>query len=114
MTLKRAGEVGMPAILKAHHSAGPEEVTSPLNSPCLHRYSLGVIMRTAKVVILCLLFSVAGAFAKEKRPVAAPPDKSAECLACHSDASLAKDVNGKAVSLHVDEGKFKNSIHGSM
>jgi cytochrome b subunit of formate dehydrogenase len=68
-------------------------------------------MRSAKLLILCLLLMVAGSFAKDKP---APADKSAECLACHSDASLAKEVDGKAVSLHVDEGKFKNSIHGSM
>lgn len=37
-----------------------------------------------------------------------------DCLACHGDASLTKDVNGKAVSLSVDPGKFKNSMHGGM
>ncbi|HEX4786755.1 MAG TPA: cytochrome b/b6 domain-containing protein [Candidatus Sulfotelmatobacter sp.] len=37
-----------------------------------------------------------------------------ECLACHSDASLTHDVNGKPVSLHVDPQHFKDSIHGSM
>jgi hypothetical protein len=36
-----------------------------------------------------------------------------ECLACHSDAGLTKDVNGKTVSLHVDGDKFKASIHSS-
>jgi cytochrome b subunit of formate dehydrogenase len=36
-----------------------------------------------------------------------------ECLACHNDASLTKDVNGKTVSLHVDEAKFKASIHST-
>ena len=34
-----------------------------------------------------------------------------ECLACHSDATLTKDENGKQVSLHVDDAKFKASIH---
>lgn len=37
--------------------------------------------------------------------------KNDECLACHSDASMTKDENGKQVSLHVDEAKFKGSIH---
>jgi cytochrome b subunit of formate dehydrogenase len=69
-------------------------------------------MRTAKLFLLCFALVIA-AFAADKK-AAQPVDKSAECLACHSDASLAKDVGGKAVSLHVDEGKFKNSIHGSM
>ena len=37
-----------------------------------------------------------------------------DCLACHSDASLTHEVNGKQVSLHVDPQAFKDSIHGSM
>lgn len=40
--------------------------------------------------------------------------KNEDCLACHGDASLTKDVHGKTVSLAVDEHKFKSSIHGSM
>jgi cytochrome b subunit of formate dehydrogenase len=36
-----------------------------------------------------------------------------ECLACHNDPSLTKDENGKQVSLHVDDAKFKASIHSS-
>jgi cytochrome b subunit of formate dehydrogenase len=40
--------------------------------------------------------------------------KDADCLACHSDSTLTKVVNGKQVSLFVDESKLKHSIHGSM
>jgi cytochrome b subunit of formate dehydrogenase len=40
--------------------------------------------------------------------------KDQDCLACHGDNSLTKDVNGKPVSLFVDEGKLKHSIHGSL
>jgi cytochrome b subunit of formate dehydrogenase/nitrate/TMAO reductase-like tetraheme cytochrome c subunit len=40
--------------------------------------------------------------------------KNSDCLACHSDATLTKEVNGKPVSLFVDENKFKHSIHGSI
>jgi hypothetical protein len=40
--------------------------------------------------------------------------KDADCLACHGDNTLTKDVNGKPVSLFVDEGKLKHSIHGSL
>lgn len=36
-----------------------------------------------------------------------------DCLGCHSDTSLTKDVNGKAVSVHVDPEKFAASKHGS-
>jgi cytochrome b subunit of formate dehydrogenase len=44
------------------------------------------------------------------------PDKPTayECLACHGDASLSHDVNGKPVSLYVNPQAFKDSIHGSM
>lgn len=34
-----------------------------------------------------------------------------ECLACHSDATLIKEENGKQISLHVDDTKFKGSVH---
>lgn len=70
-------------------------------------------MRSAKYVFVFILMVAIFGFAKEKS-AAAPQDKSAECLACHSDPSLAKEVNGKTVSLYVNEAKFKNSIHGSM
>src|SRR3954471_13944795 len=71
-------------------------------------------MRSIKLIAIFLLLIVVGTYAREKKAPAAPVDKSAECLACHTDASLAKEVNGKVVSLHVDEQKFKASIHGSM
>jgi cytochrome b subunit of formate dehydrogenase len=45
---------------------------------------------------------------------AAHKPKNEECLACHSDATLTKDVNGKMVSLYVDESKLKHSIHGDL
>lgn len=59
------------------------------------------------------LIMLAGGFAATARQTS-PQDKSAECLACHSDINLVKDVDGKQVSLHVDEQKFKASIHGNM
>jgi len=37
-----------------------------------------------------------------------------DCLACHNDSSLTKDENGKQVSLHVDDAKFKASIHSAL
>ncbi len=39
--------------------------------------------------------------------------KSEDCLACHNDATLTKDENGKQVSLYVDEAAFKASIHST-
>ena len=40
--------------------------------------------------------------------------KDADCLTCHGDPTLTEDVNGSVVSLHVDESKFKHSVHGRM
>src|SRR5947209_78563 len=37
-----------------------------------------------------------------------------DCLACHGDSTLSKEVNGKPVSLYVSPEKFKDSIHGGM
>jgi len=54
-----------------------------------------------------LILGVAQAHAAPKKKTI----KNDECLACHSDASMTKDDNGKQVSLHVDDGKFKASIH---
>ena len=61
------------------------------------------------LTILLALGSLQAASKKEPQKPAAD-----ECLACHSDASLSHEVNGKTVSLHVDPDKFKDSIHGSM
>ena len=40
--------------------------------------------------------------------------KDSDCLACHSDSTLAKEVDGKPVSLYVDAAKLKQSIHGGL
>ncbi len=45
---------------------------------------------------------------------AGPKLKDADCLTCHSDSTLTRDVNGKNASLFVDGTKLKHSIHGSM
>jgi formate dehydrogenase gamma subunit len=37
-----------------------------------------------------------------------------DCLACHGDSTLTKEVDGKPVSLFVSPDKFNSSIHGSM
>jgi len=63
-------------------------------------------------VALTLFLTAGSLLAASKKD---PPKPSAdECLACHGDASLSHDENGKTVSLHVDPQKFKDSIHGSM
>ena len=67
-------------------------------------------------VALTLFFSAGTVHAARKQPAGKQPPKPTadQCLACHSDASLTHDVNGKPVSLHVDPQAFKDSIHGSM
>ena len=63
------------------------------------------------VALTLFLWVGTGSAVSKKEP---PKPAAEECLACHSDASLSHDVNGKTVSLHVDPQKFKDSIHGSM
>jgi cytochrome b subunit of formate dehydrogenase len=47
---------------------------------------------------------------------AAKPQKptNEECLACHGDSTLSKEINGKPFSLFVNPDRFKDSIHGGM
>ena len=45
---------------------------------------------------------------------AAHKAKNDDCLTCHSDSTLSKEVNGKKVSLYVDADKLTHSIHGQM
>src|SRR5215471_2553880 len=63
-------------------------------------------------VVLTLLLAASYLHAATKKDPPKPP--ADECLACHSDATLSHEVNGKKVSLHVDPQAFKDSIHGSM
>ncbi len=68
--------------------------------------------RIASAIILFIFLFVAAQAWAEKQPKTPPKMADAECLACHSDATLSKEVDGKQVSLAVDEGKFKGSVHG--
>ena len=56
-------------------------------------------------VFIAFSFGVAAA---DKKPA------SDDCLACHGDSTLTKQVGGKPVSLYVSPDKFNTSIHGSM
>jgi len=38
--------------------------------------------------------------------------KNEVCFACHSNVTMAKDVDGKKVSLYIDAEKLKHSAHG--
>ena len=63
--------------------------------------------RIALALALLALWLRAGTAAAQK-------PSNEDCLACHGDASLTKDVNGKPVSLYVNPEKYKNSMHGGM
>ena len=45
---------------------------------------------------------------------AQPKPRDSDCLACHSDSTLTTDVNGKPLSLFVDQNKLKHSVHAGM
>jgi formate dehydrogenase gamma subunit len=66
---------------------------------------LGSILTLTGVFCLLTLAGVANAADKLK---------DEECLTCHSDATLTTVENGKTVSLHVDQDKMKQSVHGQM
>ena len=58
----------------------------------------------ARAFVFSLFVCACAAYAAQK-------PKDSDCLVCHSDATLTKDVNGRQVSLYVDPVKFKHSIH---
>src|SRR5215472_9042169 len=66
----------------------------------------------ASGVALTLLLAASSLHAASKKN--SPKPTVDECMACHSDATLSHEVNGKTVSLRVDPKAFKDSIHGSM
>jgi cytochrome b subunit of formate dehydrogenase len=60
------------------------------------------------LAVLLLLFATTPTARAQHKP------KNSDCLACHGDASLSYEENGKTVSLFVDEKKLEHSIHGSL
>ncbi len=69
-------------------------------------------MKTAGKILACAVAASFLSWACGARAEHKPKDE--DCLVCHSDPTLTKDVNGKQVSLRVDPDKMKHSIHGSM
>jgi cytochrome b subunit of formate dehydrogenase len=67
-----------------------------------------------RVAFVVLILSAAMAMAAGKPEKAAAKPGNDECLACHGDSTLSKEVNGKPLSLYVNPDTFKNSIHGGM
>jgi len=69
-------------------------------------------LRVLQFGLLGLVFTGA-AFAAGKK-VDPPKPTNEECLACHGDPTMTKDVGGKPVSMSVNPDAFKASIHGGM
>jgi cytochrome b subunit of formate dehydrogenase len=44
----------------------------------------------------------------------AQPIANSDCLACHGDTSLTGTLNGKTVSLYVNQQAFRTSVHGAL
>jgi len=73
-------------------------------------------LKSRLLAVLCILlfltifcsFGFAAGAAKAQKP------STEECLACHGDSTLSKEINGKPFSLFVNPDKFKDSIHGAM
>lgn len=68
-------------------------------------------MRCARIIPRAIVFFFLGQFSIVH---AAQKPKDQDCLVCHSDSTLTRDAGGKKVSLYVDAGKLKHSIHGGM
>jgi cytochrome b subunit of formate dehydrogenase len=61
---------------------------------------------------MCLVLAAGAVWAGMAGAEQKPQD--ADCLTCHGDVSLTAEENGKRVSLFVDKGKLRHSIHGSL
>src|SRR5437868_15125620 len=70
------------------------------------------VARARQCGLLGLVFTGL-AFGSGKK-VEPPKPTNEECLACHGDPTMTKDVGGKAVSISVNADAFKASIHGAM
>ena len=69
-------------------------------------------MKVSSRILLCTFAIFLLGSALPNRAQHKPKDE--DCLTCHGDNTLTKDVNGKQVSLFVDGKKLQHSIHGSM
>jgi cytochrome b subunit of formate dehydrogenase len=105
--VKRCGLVRLAAMLL---------FLAALAQPMLPAQSQGAAVPAAQTSPAARKHSPA-ASAKTPAPAKTAPAKTKmsndECLACHSDATLIKEENGKQISLHVDDAKFKASAHSA-
>jgi cytochrome b subunit of formate dehydrogenase len=69
-------------------------------------------LRVCQFGLLCLVFA-GPALGSTKKPEPPQPTNE-ECLACHGDPTMTRDVGGKQISISVNPDAFKASIHGGM
>jgi hypothetical protein len=66
-----------------------------------------IMESTPKAILFLIIILTASLLSKSN--VLALTDS--ECLECHSDQGLTTEKNGRTISLFVDEGMFKNTVH---
>src|SRR5690348_15810294 len=71
----------------------------------------GRVFRRYIAPLLLVGMFLAPAVAAPKKAVTPPKPTNEDCLACHSDPTMTKDVGGRAVNISVSPEHFKNSIH---
>jgi cytochrome b subunit of formate dehydrogenase len=74
----------------------------------------GAFPLPACTLLLLLALCAPSALAAAKPKPEPPKPANADCLACHNDPSLSKELNGKTVSLYVSDQHFAGSIHGML
>lgn len=68
----------------------------------------------AIVISVGLLWASGGSYRWNRARAQSKGMSNSECLACHNDPALAKEVDGKIFKLHVSENSFAGSVHGSL
>ena len=68
--------------------------------------ALAIFMRT--LIIIAFAFLLAYALP------ASSQTSNADCLACHDNPELTKDVGGRTVSVYADRKKLAASVHGPL
>ncbi|MFH1700469.1 MAG: cytochrome b/b6 domain-containing protein [Candidatus Zixiibacteriota bacterium] len=71
---------------------------------CRHQEEGALISLVYLTTFLLIVFSGASGFAQSVD----------DCMACHEDPNLTKDIGGENISLYVNVKKFTNSIHADL
>ena len=100
-----------PPSTEHHHCRVRHKAVTPVTAGFARQDLLNAVNAARRIlyqsIVICVLAWAWTASAEQKAG-----DK--DCLACHADATLTKDLNGKSISLYVDEKKLKHSIHCSI